>query len=131
MFFFRHVMVGANELDESKKFYDALLGALGVPPGINEGDKCRWLGEGGQFLIKLPINGEPATHANGGTIGFNCSSTAMVDDWYAAGMSNGGISITPPVLDDRALYKLYLSYIRDPAGNKLNASYQLANDGVI
>ena len=59
MFFFRHVMVGANELDESKKFYDALLGALGVPPGINEGDKCRWLGDGGQFLIKLPINGEP------------------------------------------------------------------------
>ena len=131
MYFFRHVMVGATDLDESKKFYDALLGVLGVPPGTNEGDKCRWLGEGGQFLVKLPINGDAATHANGGTIGFNCSSTTMVDDWYLAGMSNGGISITPPNLDDRGVYKLYLSYIRDPVGNKLNASYQLPKEDAI
>tara|TARA_B100000676_G_scaffold196349_1_gene193031 strand:- start:681 stop:1142 length:462 start_codon:yes stop_codon:yes gene_type:complete len=131
MYFFRHVMVGANDLDESKKFYDALFGVLGVPSGKTEGEKCRWLGQGGQFLIKLPINGEPATNANGGTIGFNCSSKAMVDQWYAAGMSNGGISITPPKLDNRGVYKLYLSYIRDPVGNKLNASYQLPKEGTV
>ena len=122
---FRHVMVGANDLDESKKFYDAILGVLGLPPGKNEGNKCRWLGEGGQFLIKLPIDGESATRANGGTIGFECSSTTMVDAWYAAGMSNGGTCITLPELSDRGIYKLYLSYIRDPIGNKLNASYKL------
>ena len=125
MYFFRHVMVGANDLDESKKFYDAIFEVLDLPPGTNEGNKCRWLGEGGQFLIKLPIDGEAATHANGGTIGFETSSTAMVDAWYAAGMSNGGTSITPPELSDRGVYKLYLSYIRDPVGNKLNASYKL------
>ena len=55
----------------------------------------------------------------------------MVDDWYLAGMSNGGISITPPNLDDRGVYKLYLSYIRDPVGNKLNASYQLPKEDAI
>ena len=125
MYLFRHVMVGANDLDASKKFYDAILGVLGLPPGTNEGNKCRWLGEGGQFLIKLPIDGEPATHANGGTIGFECSSTAMVDAWYAAGMSNGGSCITRPELSDRGVYKLYLSYIRDPVGNKLNASHKV------
>ena len=108
-------------------YYDAILGVLGLDPGTNEGNKCRWLGEGGQFLIKLPIDGEPATHANGGTIGFECSSTAMVDAWYAAGMSNGGSCITSPEISDRGAYKLYLSYIRDPVGNKLNASYQLSD----
>ena len=122
---FRHVMVGANDLDESKKFYDAIFGVLGLPPGKHEGNKCRWLGEGGQFLIKLPIDGKSATRANGGTIGFECSSTVMVDAWYAAGMSNGGNSIMPPELSDRVNYKLYLSYISDPVGNKLNASFKL------
>lgn len=127
MYLFRHVMVGANDLGESKRFYDAILGVLGLDPGTNEGNKCRWLGEGGQFLIKLPIDGEPASHANGGTIGFECSSTVMVDAWYAAGMSNGGSCITSPEISDRGAYKLYLSYIRDPVGNKLNASYQLSD----
>lgn len=122
---FRHVMVGANDLAESKKFYDAIFHVLGLSPGTDEVDKCRWIGDGGQFLIKLPIDGEAASHANGGTIGFECSSISMVDEWYSAGMSNGGTTITAPEISDRGIYTLYLAYIRDPVGNKLNATYKL------
>ena len=121
----RHVMVGATDLVESKKFYDAIFNVLGVSPGTYEIDKCRWVGEGGQFLIKLPIDGEAATYANGGTIGFDCSSISMVDEWYSAGISNGGTSITGPEISDRGTYELYLAYIRDPVGNKLNATFKL------
>ena len=49
----------------------------------------------------------------------------MVDEWYSAGMSNGGTIITAPEISDRGIYKLYLAYIRDPVGNKLNATYKL------
>ena len=31
---FSHVMIGVNDLDVSKKFYDATLGALGIKPGL-------------------------------------------------------------------------------------------------
>jgi catechol 2,3-dioxygenase-like lactoylglutathione lyase family enzyme len=30
---FTHVMVGAHDLAASKKFYDAVLGAIGLPAG--------------------------------------------------------------------------------------------------
>ena len=29
---FSHIMIGTNDLDKAKTFYDALLGTLGVPP---------------------------------------------------------------------------------------------------
>jgi len=31
---FSHIMVGANDLDAAKTFYDATLGALGYGPGV-------------------------------------------------------------------------------------------------
>ena len=123
--FFRHVMVGANDLKESKQFYDAIFGVLGLKAGTIEENKCRWFGEGGQFLIKLPINGDPATHGNGGTIGFEANTSEVVDSWYAAGLSNGGICITPPEVSDRGARSFYLAYLRDPVGNKLCAAHEL------
>ena len=31
---FSHVMLGVDDLEVSKRFYDALLGTLGIGPGI-------------------------------------------------------------------------------------------------
>ena len=67
---FSHVMVGVNDLERSKKFYDALLGTLGVPPGVANKNRYFYRGPTGTFGITTPINGEPATFTNGGTIGF-------------------------------------------------------------
>jgi hypothetical protein len=44
-------------------------------------------------MITAPIDGQPATHANGGTIGFAAASPAEVDAWHKAGTENGGTSI--------------------------------------
>lgn len=121
---FNHVMVGANDMDASKRFYDAVLGALGVAPGVKDSDvRCRYQGNGGVFMIKLPINGEPATSANGGTIGFRAPDPTTVDAWHAAGLANGGVSCEdPPGLRPNGVY---LAYLRDPAGNKLCAAHRV------
>ena len=118
---FSHIMVGANDTEASRKFYDATLAVIGVPPGRPD-DKGRvfYRTPTGIFGIGKPIDGEPACHANGGTIGFAMASPEMADAWHAAGVANGGTTCEdPPGVREGGFGKLYLAYLRDPAGNKL------------
>ncbi len=120
---YSHIMVGANDIDASKKFYDATLGALGYKPG-NPDPKGRvfYFTPTGMFSISVPINGEPACGANGGTIGFAVETPEQADAWHAAGLANGGTAIEdPPGMREMGPTKLYLAYLRDPAGNKICA----------
>ena len=124
---FSHVMIGANDIQESKVFYDAILGALGHEPGvIDENGRCFYFTKTGVFALTKPINGEPACHGNGSTIGFSAESTALVDAWHAAGIANGGVSCEdPPGVREGANGKLYLAYLRDPSGNKICALHRM------
>ncbi len=120
---FTHIMIGANDMDASKKFYDATLAALGVPPGtVDEKGRVFYRTKYGVFGITKPINGEPACAANGGTIGFAADSPEAADAWHAAGVANGGKAIEdPPGIREGKMGKLYIAYLRDPAGNKICA----------
>jgi catechol 2,3-dioxygenase-like lactoylglutathione lyase family enzyme len=123
---FSHIMVGANDLDASKKFYDAVLGALGHGPGRLDGrGRCFYFTPAGTFALSLPINGSPASGANGGTVGFAAASPAEADAWHAAGVANGGVTCEDPP-GERPGSGLYLAYLRDPAGNKICALHRLA-----
>ena len=125
---FNHVMVGANDIDESKYFYDAVLGALGISPGVKDSEvRCRYHESNGVFMIKVPINGEPANSGNGSTIGFAANTTAAVDSWHAAGVANGGSTCEdPPGVRNSGKFRVYLAYLRDPAGNKLCAAHRMS-----
>jgi catechol 2,3-dioxygenase-like lactoylglutathione lyase family enzyme len=124
---FSHVMVGTNDLDRAKAFYDALLGALGVKPGFVDRHRVFWRSPTGVFAASLPINGEPACTSNGATIGFACDSPEQVDAWHAAGLAAGGVSIEdPPGVRENIGGKLYLAYLRDPDGNKLCGLHRMA-----
>jgi catechol 2,3-dioxygenase-like lactoylglutathione lyase family enzyme len=121
---FSHIVLGANDLKKSKQFYDAILGAIDIGPGVQVDDMRVAYQKEGQpsFMITKPINGKDATHANGGTIGFNVDSTDKVDAWHAAGCANGGVSCEdPPGVRDLGFAKMYLAYLRDPDNNKLCA----------
>ena len=123
---FSHVVVGTNDLHGAKKFYDATLGALGVPAGQLDEAKQRiyYRTSTGTLAVGKPIDGNPATGANGGTIGFKCESEAQVKAFHDNAVSNGGVSIEdPPGWRDMGSRKLYLAYVRDPAGNKLCALF--------
>ena len=77
---FSHVMVGSNDLDASRAFYDALFAIVGAKPGMTD-DKGRiiYLHDGAMFMVTRPIDGQPACHANGGTIGFTMASPEQTD----------------------------------------------------
>lgn len=124
---FSHVMVGSNDLDASRKFYDALLGTLGIGPGFtDEKGRIFYATATGVFAVTKPINGAPATAANGGTIGFLVPDPATADAWHAAGIANGGTTCEdPPGVRESGLGKMYLAYLRDPSGNKLCALHRM------
>ena len=125
---FSHVMVGTNDLAASKKFYDAVLGTLGISPGfVDEERRVFYVSPtGSAFSVSKPINGAPATAANGGTVGFVVADPATVDKWHAAGVANGGTTCEdPPGVREGNLGKMYLAYLRDPSGNKLCALHRM------
>ncbi|MGH7045548.1 MAG: VOC family protein [Stellaceae bacterium] len=120
---FSHVMVGSNDIARSKKFYDALFGAIGAQPGtVDARGRLAYTHNSGRFMVSAPIDGKPATHANGGTVGFTMSDPTQAEAWHKAGVANGGTSIEdPPGMRQGAAGELYLAYLRDPDGNKLCA----------
>jgi catechol 2,3-dioxygenase-like lactoylglutathione lyase family enzyme len=113
-------MIGTNDLDRAKTFYDAVLGALGVAPGFVDRHRIWWRTPEGVFSVSKPIDGQPATVGNGSTFGFACNSPEQADAWHAAGLAHGGSTCEdPPGVREGASGKLYLAYLRDPDGNKL------------
>lgn len=116
---FTHVVLGANDLDKSKKFYDAALGALGVKYIGPMGSGGAMYGKDGpEFMITKPANGKPATFANGGTLGFAAPNRKAVHAFHEAGLKNGGTCEGPP--GPRSFTPTaYAAYLRDPAGNKI------------
>jgi len=126
---FSHMMLGTNDVAATKRFYDAALGALGVPAGeIDVQGRVVYMHDGGRFVVRTPLNGEPACGANGGTLGFKAASPAEVEAWHAAGLAHGGTAIEDPPGERRPPdgRVLYLAYLRDPAGNKLCCSHRIA-----
>ncbi|WKN19781.1 VOC family protein [Azotobacter vinelandii] len=128
---FSHVMLGSNDIERSKRFYDAVLGILGVAEPLRDQTstghtRLIYLHNGNIFCVTEPINGEPATFANGGTIGFKCNSSEQVQKFHDTAIAHGGRSIEdPPSLRQSTLGPLYLAYVRDLDGNKLCALYSI------
>jgi catechol 2,3-dioxygenase-like lactoylglutathione lyase family enzyme len=124
---FSHVMLGADDIDASKAFYDATMTALGGKPGmVDPKGRVIYMNNGGLFLLTKPIDGQPASCGNGSTIGFAATSAEQADAWHAAGLAHGGTAIEdPPGVREGAGMKLYLAYLRDPAGNKVCAMHRM------
>ena len=120
-----HVMVGSNNITRSKKFYDAVLGVIGVASPserTNDGGQKRlfYSHQGSTFCIAEPMNGEPVLSSNGSTIGFVCDSPEQIQEFHDVAIANGGTSIEdPPGLRENNYGSTYLCYFLDPDGHKL------------
>jgi len=127
---FSHVMVGSNDIEASKKFYDAVFTATGGREGrLDPKGRLVYLNNGGIFIVTPPIDGGPATCGNGSTIGFAVDSPEAAQAWEQAGIAAGGTAIEdPPGVRSGAGVNLYLAYLRDPSGNKLCALHRLPAD---
>ena len=120
---FSHIMLGADDVEASKTFYDAALGAMGARPGrVDPKGRAMYMHGGGIFMLSKPIDGQPASGANGSTIGFAAATPEDADAFHKAGLENGGAAIEdPPGWREGNGMRLYLAYLRDPAGNKICA----------
>ena len=117
---FSHVMLGVNDMLASKKFYDATLATLGYSEGFMDSKgRCIYRADTGVFMLSTPLNGEAASGANGGTVGFLAGSAEAADAWHAAGVANGGTTCEDPPGPRGDPASMYLAYLRDPAGNKI------------
>lgn len=126
---FSHIMIGTNDIQRAKRFYDAVLGTLGIAPGHVDRHRVFWRTPTGVFSTSLPIDGRPATVGNGSTFGFACQSPEQVDTWHAAGLVHGGTPCEdPPGVREGASGRMHLAYLRDPDGNKVCALYRVPKD---
>ena len=88
---YSHMMVGSNDLDKSKTFYDAVFGAVGSNPGITDPKgRLVYMHNNSVFLVTKPIDGALASCGNGMTIGFAMTSPQQADDWHKSGAAAGG-----------------------------------------
>ncbi|MGB0906006.1 MAG: VOC family protein [Maricaulaceae bacterium] len=122
---FSHVMLGTDDINASKTFYDAALAPLGCSEGrVDPKGRAMYMNGGSIFLLTNPIDGQPTSNANGSTIGFAAGSPEEADAFHKAGLEAGGTAIEdPPGWREGAGMKLYLAYLRDPAGNKICAMH--------
>jgi catechol 2,3-dioxygenase-like lactoylglutathione lyase family enzyme len=129
---FNHIMVGSNDIERSQRFYDAVLAAIGAGAAMRNVSatghvRLFYRHDGNMFAVTQPIDGKPATVANGATIGFRCGSSAQVDAFHAAALAHGGAPIEDPPGPRKAGY--YIAYVRDPDGHKLCAIHHLPKPG--
>ena len=125
---FSHVMLGSNDLERSRRFYDALFAAVGGPSGAFDArGRLFYSHNGARLGLTRPIDGEAATCANGSTIGFAMASPEEAQAWHRAGVENGGRSIEDePGVREGPGYRVYLAYLRDPDGHKLCGIHWIA-----
>lgn len=127
---FSHIVLGVNDIDASKQFYDATLNCLGYKMGtqLESGRTLYNYGKGVFFAFTKPLDGSPANCGNGSTISFSAESSSAIDAWHTAGLENGGTKCEdPPGERDFGGAKLYLAYLRDPSGNKIAALCNLSD----
>ena len=90
MSIYTHMVVGTNDLERARRFYDPALGALGLN---RQGDYAKasvWGTATSHFIVTRPFNGLPASWANGSTIGFVAPNRAAVDEFHNLALANGG-----------------------------------------
>lgn len=125
---FNHVMLGCNDIERSKRFYDAVLGVFGAGEparNVNATGQTRlfYRHDGSTFCLTQPIDGKPATASNGFTLGFKCASPEQLKAFHDVAVAHGGTSVEEAP-GPRHGGSVHLAYVRDPDGHKLCGLYR-------
>ena len=121
-----YVTVGADDIARAKRFYGSFLPALGY--GLKEGPEGLSYAlpvPSGQspvlpdFYVKPPFDGQPASARNGAMVAFEARNQKQVRDLHSAALAAGGFDEGAPGFRDAYGPHFYVSYLRDPQGNKI------------
>jgi catechol 2,3-dioxygenase-like lactoylglutathione lyase family enzyme len=111
-----HVHLRARDLERTKRFYRAVLGALGVPLS---GDDDRHLSCDELWIDALGADEKSATHVH---LAFQARDQATVRRFYEAGLAAGGRDNGAP--GERQYHPGYFAaFLLDPDGNNIEAVY--------
>lgn len=121
-----YVTVGADDMDRAKRFYAALLPALGYcvkegPEGLSYGLPAQpgQMFDLAEYYVKPTFDGAPASAGNGAMTAFQAPSQQAVRDLHAAACAAGGQDAGAPGFRDAYGADFYVAYLRDPQGNKI------------
>ena len=123
---YTHIQLGARDWPRLVRFYDAVLGPLGLRRENNVEDagpagviwrpgEARWP----SFVVAPPFNGLPATWGNGCQVSFEAPTPEAVRQCWEEALRQGGTDEGAPALRPRYAADFYAAYCRDPEGNKL------------
>ena len=121
-----YALVGSNDLEKAKQFFDALLGSAGIAPLFDHPSGGRMYGERFDkpfFGVIGPFDGQPATVGNGTQITFALPSRPAVDAFHARALELGGANEGDPGIRGDPAAGFYGAYFRDLDGNKLCACH--------
>lgn len=116
-----YAMVGSNNLEKAKAFFDEVLKPLGASPAFehHSGGRMYTTGEGkSMFGVVGPFDGEPATVGNGTMIALIADTQEQVRQVHAKALELGGKD-EGPVGWRGDPGGFYAGYFRDLDGNKL------------
>lgn len=113
-----YFVVGTNDMEASKAFYNALFAQSGLESLSPTDRMSYWLGEDIAFAVAIPFDTKPATNGNGNMVGFSVGSDYEVKRMHALALELGGVCEGEP----RQRGPKFSAYVRDLDGNKLNVS---------
>jgi catechol 2,3-dioxygenase-like lactoylglutathione lyase family enzyme len=123
-----HVSVGVTDVADAAAFYDAVLGALGYKRTAQFLPYAIGYGEGAsEFWIQLPADQGSPSPGNGAHIGFSARSRDAVHRFHETALANGGTDNGEPGPRPDYGPDYYGAFVRDPYGNKLEATLNPAS----
>ena len=121
-----YIIVGANDIPRSERFYTAVLEPLGYEKAEQKDALTYKLpdspggvdGPATVYVVK-PYDGREATVGNGSMIAFRVPTHAQVHALHSAGVAAGGTDEGAPGFRAQYSRNFFVGYLRDPLGNKL------------
>jgi catechol 2,3-dioxygenase-like lactoylglutathione lyase family enzyme len=117
-----YIMIGSNDLDRSRTFYDAVMPHIGGTLAHDYAGIAFAYALTDQTMVWVgrPHDKGEARPANGSMPGFGLPDRNAIDAAHAAALAAGGSCEGPP--GPRPLYgpDFYAAYVRDPDGNKMS-----------
>ena len=119
-----YTMVGTNDLQRAKDFYNPLFDLMGLSPCYEDEQVASWGVRDDEtvprFFACYPYDGNPATVGNGAMNSFRVQTASLVVDLFEQAISGGGREEgRPGFRPERYGDKFFVAYVRDPDGNKL------------
>ncbi len=124
-----HLSINCADIATAATFYDATLGTLGHTRLADFGEAIGYGTEGPQFWIATQEDGGPSSEPNREVhIAFQAPDAAAVRAFFDAAAGLGAEVLHEPRLRPEYHEHYYAAFVRDPAGNNVEAVCHTANE---